>query len=251
VRPSTRPIAVLALAILGISFAAPLVRLSRAHPLAIAAWRLGFSLVLVAAFLVPARGWRQWARLGKGGLALAAGAGVMLALHFWSWNTSVGLTTVAASVVLVNLQPVIVAVLSAAWLREPPSRTQWLGIAAAVLGAAVVAAPDLARTAGALGNRALVGDLLALAGAVTAALYYLVGRRTRQALDLWPYVALVYGACLATLVLIAGVTRVPLWPEPPRELAIFAEVPPLLTFVGGSLVLAGIAVALPRPAPRR
>ncbi|HEU4641109.1 MAG TPA: DMT family transporter [Gemmatimonadaceae bacterium] len=221
--PRVPPLLVLLLSVAGISFAAPLIRLSDAHPLAIATWRLAFSLLVIALFLLPSRGWRQWRTLDGAGLALAVAAGVMLALHFWSWNTSVGLTTVAASVVLVNLQPVVVAALSALWLREAPTSRQWMGIAVAMLGALVVAVPDV-RAAGGAGTsgRALLGDLLALVGAVTAALYYLAGRRVRQTLDLWPYVALVYGACLVTLLVFAAAARVPLWPQPPRELAIFA-----------------------------
>lgn len=213
---------VLLLAILGISIAAPLVRLSHADPLAIATWRLFFSLLLIAAVLVPTRGWRQWRRLDRRGVALAAGAGVMLALHFWSWNASVAMTTVAASVVLVNTQPVIVALISAAWLREAPDAWQWAGIGLAILGAGIVAWGDAGSLAHAGGHRALVGDALALGAGVAAALYYLVGRRLRQALDLWPYVALVYGACFATLLVMAAAARVPLLPQPPRELAIFA-----------------------------
>lgn len=214
---------VLLIAILGLSFAAPLVRLSRADPLAIAAWRLAFSMVIIAGFLIPGRGWRQWRRLDRRGVAIAVGAGALLALHFWSWNASLGMTTVAASVLLVNLQPAIVAGLSAVWLREAPSRRQWLGIALAMAGAVVVTAGDLrAGGTGAAGRRALVGDLLALGAGVAAALYYLGGRRLRRTLDLWPYVALVYGACLATLLVIAAVVRVPLVPQPPREYAIFA-----------------------------
>ncbi|MEJ7810345.1 MAG: DMT family transporter [Gemmatimonadaceae bacterium] len=216
------PLLVLALALIGISFAAPLVRLSSAHPLAIATWRLGFSLVVIVALLVPERGWRQWARLDRRGVAVALGAGAMLALHFWSWNTSLGLTTVAASVLLVNLQPVIIAGLSVAWLRERPSRRQWMGIGVAMVGALVVAFPDFRNATIRADSRALLGDVLALAGAVTAAVYYLAGRKLRQTLDLWPYVALVYGACFVTLLIIGATLALPLWPQPPRELAIFA-----------------------------
>ena len=213
---------VLGLAMLGISFAAPLIRYSSAHPLVIALWRLVFSLAIIAVFLIPQRGWRQWRRLDRRGMALALGAGVMLALHFWSWNSSLSYTTVAASVVLVNTQPVIIAALSVVWLREAPSKGQWGGIALAMLGALVIVLPDL-RGSGALGSeRALFGDLLALAGAVTAALYYLTGRRLRGTLDLWPYVALVYGACLVTLVAIAIAIDAPILPQPAREWWIFA-----------------------------
>lgn len=215
-------LAVLLIAILGISIAAPLTRLSHADPLAIAAWRLFFSLVVIAGFLIPTRGWRQWRRLDVRQSGLAVGAGVMLALHFWSWNASLGLTTVAASTVLVNTQPVIVALASALWLREVARPWQWAGIVLAMLGGAVVAWGDAGAAARAVGGGALLGDALALGAGVAGALYYLVGRRLRPVLDLWPYVALVYGACFVTLLGIAGARHVPLVPQPPRELAIFA-----------------------------
>src|SRR3954468_15042526 len=155
------PALVLTLAIFGISFAGPLVRLSHAHPLAIAVWRLFFSLVVIGAILRVNRGWKQWRRLDRRGVALAVAAGVMLALHFWSWNASIGLTTVAASVVLVNTQPVVVAVLSIVWLREPPTPKQWLGIAIAMGGALVVAMPDFLAPSTTARNP-LLGDGLAV-----------------------------------------------------------------------------------------
>ncbi len=220
-------------------------------------------------------------------------AGVMLALHFWAWNTSIGLTSIAASVVLVNVQPLIVAVASALWLREAPTARQWSGISLAMAGAVVIAISGAPATVAAMGGRAHLGNALALLGAFTAALYYLAGRRLRQELDLWPYVTLVYGAALVTLILIAAAAGVAVVRQPPRELAIFAalavgpmllghtgfnwalrylpayvvsltvlgepvgatllgallpgirEVPPMLTLVGGLLVLGGIAWAVP------
>ena len=222
-RPSGRPspALVLGLSLVGISFAAPLVRLSTAHPVAIAAWRLGFSLLIVAIALAVSGQWRQLRRLGSRDIAVASAAGVMLALHFWSWNTSVGLTTVAASVVLVNLQPVFVALFSARWLGEPPGRRQWLGIALALAGAGVVAAAGFTAIVAA-GHRPLLGNLLAVVGAITAAVYYVIGRGLRKTIDLWAYVGVVYGACFVALLAIAAIWRVPLTPQPPRDLAIFA-----------------------------
>jgi drug/metabolite transporter (DMT)-like permease len=212
---------VLSLSLLGISFAAPLVRLSANSGLVVAVGRLGISVALVAAITLLTGGWRQWRLLGRRDLLVAIGAGAMLALHFWTWNSSLALTTVAASVVLVNLQPAFVAGLSALWLRETPSRAQLAGIALAVAGAVVVGAVD-AGQGGAGGARALLGDLLALVGALTVAVYYVAGRRLRQTLDLWPYVTLVYGACFVVLLAIALVRREPLVPQPPREWLIFA-----------------------------
>ena len=219
-RPS--PAVVLGLSLLGISFAAPLVRLSESHPVAIATWRLGFSLIIVAIALAVSGQWRQLSRLGRRDIAVASGAGLMLALHFWSWNTSVGLTTVAASVVLVNLQPVFVALLSAWWLAERPERRQWMGIGLALAGAGVIAAEGFTDVVVASGHRPMLGNLLAVAGAVTAAVYYVIGRGLRQTIDLWAYVAVVYGACFVALLVIAAMIGAPLGPQPPRELAIFA-----------------------------
>lgn len=214
---------VLTAAFLGVSLSGPLVRISHAHPLVIAAWRLAFSLVIIGIALAITGQWRQWRRLATSELAIALGAGALLALHFWSWNTAVGLTSVAASVVLVNTQPVVVALLSAVWLHEVPTRRQWIGIAIAMAGALIVASPDFAADSATQDAhpRALLGDMLSLFGAATAAVYFVVGRRLRATLDLWAYVGLVYGACLLVLLLLVGVTGAPLAPQPPREMAIF------------------------------
>jgi drug/metabolite transporter (DMT)-like permease len=215
---------VLAIAVLGISLAAPLIRLSTAAPLAIAAWRLAFSLVIIGIALAVTGSWRQWSRLSARELGVALAAGVALAIHFWSFNVSLGYTSVAASVLLVNIQPVLVAALSGRWLGEAPSTRQWGGVGLALVGALIVGLSDASGGAGGatLSSRALFGDGLALLGAAAAALYYLAGRRLRQKLDLWPYVGLVYGACFVTLLLFAAGARVPLTPQPARELAIFA-----------------------------
>lgn len=219
---SRKPYWVLALSLLGIAFAGPLVRLSSADPVAIAAWRLGLSLLIVGAFLVASGEWRDWRRIGTGEFLLAAVGGVSLALHFWAWNASVHLTTIAASVTLVSLQPAVVATISAIALREAPSRRQIVGIAIAIAGAFIIAAPDLRGGIAPSGNRPLLGNLLAISAAVTAAIYYTIGRRLRRSLGIWAYVGIVYFAAFLSLVTIALSGGIALGPMPPREIAIFA-----------------------------
>jgi drug/metabolite transporter (DMT)-like permease len=214
--------AVLLIALAGISFAGPLVRLSHADALAIAVWRLGFSLIVIAIALAITGSWRQWRRLDARASLIALGAGAMLAIHFWAWNASVSMTTVAASVLLVNAQPAIVALLSMVWLHEPPTRRQWIGIAIAMLGAVVVALPEFGASTGPHSSRALLGDALAFLGAIAGATYFVAGRHLRETLDLWPYVGIVYGACFVVLLIFAGLTHAAVAPQPPRELAIFA-----------------------------
>lgn len=219
---STKPYWVLALSLVGISFAGPLVRLSGADPAAIAVWRLGFSLVIVAVFLGFTGEWRDWKRLSVREFTLAALGGVSLALHFWAWNASIHLTTIAASVTLVSLQPAVVGAISALALREAPTRRQVLGIAIAILGALVIAAPDLKGGMAPNGNAPLLGNLLAVSAAVTAAIYYSIGRLLRKSLGVWAYVGIVYSTAFITLSLIAASRGIALAPEPPREIAIFA-----------------------------
>jgi drug/metabolite transporter (DMT)-like permease len=219
---SSKPYWVLALSLLGIAFAGPLVRMSTADPIAIAVWRLAFSLVIVGAFLVATGEWRDWRSITPSELALAAVGGASLALHFWAWNASIHMTTIAASVTLVSLQPAVVATISAIALREAPSKRQALGIAVAIAGALIIAAPDFRGGIAPAGNRPLLGNLLAASAAVTAAIYYTIGRRLRRSLGIWAYVGIVYSAAFLTLVSIALSRGTVLGPQPPREIAIFA-----------------------------
>jgi drug/metabolite transporter (DMT)-like permease len=189
---------------------------------AIAVWRLGFSLIIVIVLLVVTREWRDWSRITSRELALAAVGGVSLALHFWAWNASIHLTTIAASVTLVSLQPAAVAVISAVALKEAPTGRQVFGIGIAILGALVIAAPDLKGGIAPSGNAPLLGNLLATSAAVTAAIYYTIGRSLRRSLGVWAYVAIVYSTAFATLSVVAVSRGISLVPQPPREIAIFA-----------------------------
>jgi drug/metabolite transporter (DMT)-like permease len=214
----------LTVAVLGISVSGPLVRLSHAEPLAIAVWRMGITLAIVAAVAVITGTWRQYRALNRSDILAAFGAGAFLATHLWSWIVSIGMTSVAASVVLVNVHPIVVALGSAIWLGEKPTRLQITGIAIALGGAVVLAFGDAHGAANDLagGSRALTGDALAVIGAIAVALYLLLGRRLRQKLDVWPYVTLVYGFCFALLLMLALATHAKLGPQPPRELMLFA-----------------------------
>ncbi len=214
------PAGVLSLSLLGISFAGPLTRLSNADPLVVAAWRLLFSLIIVGVALILTGEWRDWRRLTLREASFAAGAGIALALHFWAWNASLHMTTIAASVTLVNMQPAFIVAISAVFLREVPTRKQLLGISIAIIGALIIAAPAWAE-ADETRYSVVLGDLFALSAAVSGAIYYSIGRHLRHRYGLWSYVGLAYSACALTLLLATRVTHVPMSPQPPREIAIF------------------------------
>jgi drug/metabolite transporter (DMT)-like permease len=215
------PAGVLTLSLIGISFAGPLTRLSNADPLVIAAWRVLFSLIIVGVALVITGEWRDWRRLTLRDSAFAIAAGVALALHFWAWNASLHLTTIAASVTLVNVQPAFIVAISAVFLREVPTRMQLAGIAIAIVGAMVIAVPAWNESDATVRAGAILGNMLALSAAVTAAIYYSIGRLLRHRYGLWSYVGLAYSACAITLLIAVSLTHAQMTPQPARELGIF------------------------------
>ena len=189
------PYAVLAAALAGVSFGSIFVRLAAAPALAIALWRM----TLASAVILPAT--LAWggssSRATRREFALAAAAGGLLALHFGSWMTSLLYTSVANSVLLVNTAPIFVALL--AWLsgRDRPTARTWLAVALASGGAGVIAWGGWADRA------SLIGNLLAVGGALAMAGYLMLAREAQRGLGYLPYVAVAYGT--AALVLWAAV----------------------------------------------
>lgn len=224
-RSPTRLHAGLAAGVLAVSWAAILVRLADAAPLAIATWRMALAGAATAAFALTRRR-AELGALGARSRALLLGAGLALSVHFATWIASLRLTSVASSVSLVTTVPVWVALLSRAFMGERPSARAAAGIALAVAGGATMAGGDVS-----LGPTALLGDLLALAGAVAAAVYFVLGRRVRAGLSLGAYVGVVYPVAAAGLVALALAFGAPLRGYGARTwgaLALLAVVPQLI-----------------------
>jgi len=184
----------MAVGIAAISTSPILVRVAALPALALAFWRCFAAAALLAPFARRARGTAGGA-IGRAEAAWLLAAGVFLAVHFALWNTSLALTSVAASTTLVSCSPLFVG-LGGRLLGEPPSRRAWLGIALAVAGAAVIGLGD-ARID--VGSRALLGDALAFAGSAAMAGYLLLGRAARRRLPVSTYAASVYGVAAAVL----------------------------------------------------
>lgn len=235
------PWATLLLAVVCISFGSILVRLAEAPALAVSFYRVGLASLFVTPFgLRPAAShWRVLPRRHR--LALL-GSGVALAAHFASWIASLSYTSIAASVLLVNLAPLFTLAFAWLFLGEAPTPRLLGAGALAIGGALLIAADDW--TGG--GAAPLLGDALALAGAVTLSVYHVIGRGLRAALPLAAYVQVVWSAAALSLALTLLAVGVPLAPYPPRTLLCFVALALVPTLAGHGLVNRSLRL-LPAP----
>jgi len=201
------PLPALAVAVLAVSTSAILVEWSRAPSLVKAFYRVSFTTLLLAPVALARPADRAaFRRLRGRDLLVAVASGAALALHFASWFESLRWTSVAASVTLVQSQPVFVAVGAWALLDERVTTRTAAGIAVALVGTVVLAGGDALLGGAARGARPAYGNGLALFGAVCYTVYVLAGRSLRQRFPVLPYVVVVYGVC-AVVLLVATVAR--------------------------------------------
>jgi drug/metabolite transporter (DMT)-like permease len=273
---------VLAGATVAVSFSAIFIRAAVDDAATVVWLRMALATVILAP--LACRQMRR-ARPAQTRSAIVVGAaGILLGGHFLLWTASLALTSVAASVLLVSLHPVVVAPAGRLLLGEAISARLLGGIALALAGTGLTCAGDFGISA-----RALAGDLLALLGAVCLAGYLLIGRSARASRGVVTYSAAVYGIVAVTAAIAAGAARTAHLPsartllaclalavvctvgghtaynwalrhvptigvslsflgEPPLTailaLLILGSVPPLTTVIGGVLILAGLAATL-------
>ncbi|HEX5940591.1 MAG TPA: DMT family transporter [Dehalococcoidia bacterium] len=204
---SPSPYLAMAVGLCAVSTAAIFIRLAldEVDPLAVAAWRLAIASVVMIP-LTALRGFTFPADRTLRILTVAAGAA--LSVHFMTWVSSLDLTTVAASTTLVATYPLMVALAAPVLLGEQPGRLTVLAGLLGLFGVLLIAVDDGNPLTGEVG-----GNVLALAGAAAAAVYFTLGRRVRPRFELLPFLSLVYGTAALILVPIALVFAGDLFPS--------------------------------------
>jgi drug/metabolite transporter (DMT)-like permease len=191
----------LLLAVVSVSFSAIFIRLADDRAVTVVWVRMALTLVLLLPFLLRDVRNRALPRSRRDWLLVLA-SGVFLAAHFLTWTFSLRYTSVASSVLLVTLHPVLVAWLGRRLLGEPVSRRLAAGIALGIAGTAITSVGDWRS-----GATALFGDLLALAGAASFTGYLLIGRSVRARTGTAGYSAPVYAVvavCALLCIPVAG-----------------------------------------------
>jgi drug/metabolite transporter (DMT)-like permease len=198
-RFSPPPRLVLVVGVLAVSTASTFIRLAQADipSLAVAAWRLTLASVILAPVTLATRR-AELRSLSRQEWLLAVGGGLVLALHFAAWITSLAMTSVAASVVLVTTSPLFVGLITYLFFHEPISPRLWGGMGLALVGSVIIGLEDAG-----IGTHRLMGDVLALLGALAAATYFIIGRRLRARLSLLAYIFPVYSVAAIVLMLVS------------------------------------------------
>ena len=186
------------LAVVGVSVSGPMVKWSLAcgaSPVMVAFGRMLLSALLL---LVPAiRSGELVAvlRAPRRQLGLACAAALLLALHYTAWMTSMSFSSTFVATALVCTQPLFVAALSGILLHEPIKREAIPGAIVAIVGAAAIGLLSMGGEQG-----SLLGDALALIGAMFIAGHWLCGRAARKNLPAIGYMTFVY--CVTALCLL-------------------------------------------------
>ena len=202
--PPFNPYVVLIIGIIGVSTGSIFARLADAPALVTAAYRMG----LAALILIPLAVWKagdELRSLSVYDFKLALLSGFFLALHFATWISSLDYTAIANSVVLVNTIPLWVGLFTPLISKDRIGGSTITSIIVSVIGAAIIGFGDFAT-----GGKALWGDLLAVCGAVCAAVYLLFGRKLRRKLSLLSYVAICYSSAAVILWLVVLFLNLPI-----------------------------------------
>lgn len=185
----------LPIGMIAISTASIFIKLCDAPALIIATYRMVFASFMLIPFAAHQRVWKGW---NRGEIKWLILSGISLSLHFAFWIASLKYTSVASSVVLVSTNPIFVGLGAWFFFKEPVGLNLFLGIALSVLGSGLISFGDMT-----MAREALIGDGLALLGAISASGYLLVGRSMRKGQDLLSYIFPVYSAAGLVLIVLS------------------------------------------------
>ncbi len=210
--PSVAPYLIVPIGIAAVSTASLFIRFAQeyAPSITIAAFRMGLAALLLFPYTIVKHK-NELRALSRKDLGFALLAGFLLAVHFATWITSLEYTSVASSVVLVTTTPLWVALLAPVFLGEKTPRLAIIGMIVALLGGVIIAGSDVCSwMPGGItchfqdilsGSQNLLGDLLAILGAISGAAYLMIGRHLRRKISLPPYIFLVFSASALFLVI--------------------------------------------------
>ncbi|MDP5275559.1 DMT family transporter [Chengkuizengella axinellae] len=171
---------ILMIGIIAISFSSIFIRWSEAPVSIIAMYRLYITNLLMLPFIM--KYWHELKKLSSKDWFFLSLSGLFLGLHFLFWMGSLRFTSVANSTAIVALEPIFVLIGSFLFFKQRTNFLAITGIIIAVLGAILIGWGDFG-----LSTKAVLGDMLALLGAITVAIHILIGKRLLRKMSNYVY----------------------------------------------------------------
>ncbi|MFD1067121.1 DMT family transporter [Oceanobacillus locisalsi] len=224
------PKAAVVIGVFSISTSAIFVRLAtEASASILANYRLLFAVLLLLPFILFHYK-HEIKRISTKNWWLSILAGTFLALYFILWFESLHYTSIASSVVLISLQPLLAFIGTYFLFGERFSSAAIISIFIVLLGGLIIGSGDFQ-----LSGNALFGDMLALLGAIAVTIYFLSGQHVRKKVSLITYTFIVYGISAILLTLFNIIRQENFFSYPADHWWIFIALAIIPTFLGHSL----------------
>lgn len=228
--PPFNPYIALVIGVIAVSTSAILVKLAADAPAGIIAfYRIGFAaIIMLPIILMKYRAELRY--ISRRDWLLTTISGLFLALHFILWFESLNYTSVASSVVLVTLQPIFAFIGTYFLFGERFSVAAIISMLITIVGSVIIGWGDFQ-----ISGIALLGDILAVLGAISVTAYFLLGQRLRRSLSLMTYTFIVYSMSSIFLLLYNIVLQNDFVHYAPDHWLLFLLLAIIPTFLGHSL----------------
>src|SRR5690625_1354641 len=228
--PPFNPYIAVIIGAISVSTSANFVKLATEAPAAmIANYRLLFAVIIMLPIIIIKHR-HEFKLITRKDWIFSTFAGIFLAAHFILWFESLNYTSVASSVVLVTLQPIFAFLGTYLFFKERFSPGAVISMLIALFGSIIISWGDFQ-----ISGMALLGDILALLGAITITVYFLFGQRVRKQLSLMTYTFIVYSISSITLIFYNLALQNPFLGYPANHWWIFLALAIIPTFFGHTL----------------
>jgi drug/metabolite transporter (DMT)-like permease len=158
------------------------IKLSTEHPTLLAAYRL-----LIAAVVLTPVFTRNAKNYSFKQIRPAILPGIVLCLHFISWNIGARMTLAANASLIVSIVPIVMPLFLYLLLRELTNRRETIGTALAIAGIALLSGFDIQ-----LSRTTFLGDIICFIAMILFAFYLALARKNRDYENIWLYIVPVY-----------------------------------------------------------
>lgn len=225
---------IIILGTISISMSAIFGRMSTAPSVILVFYRMLFAVLLLLP-VVLTKCKDELKNLNRQDVLRCACSGMFLGMHFTLYFQSLKFTSIAAAVVLVNMEVFFVAlVMMFVWHEKIPFKGL-IGIIVAFLGTVIIAMADMGG-----GTNVVLGDIFAFIGSLCVAIYTMIGKKCRERLSTSVYTCFVYGFAALTVAVAAVATGTSFVGHDPMNLAYAFGMTIFCTFLGHSVYSWGL-----------